>query len=418
MEVPELVKRVSEARYRACDGPRERLKVGDRIRNKTFRGLIGSVIRECDDDDDKGQVVVVVYEGEGKETVEPLVAISAIEKCVECDTWKERGGYCGLGHWEVLRGVEHVLLGQYFVGVEPLSRLDRCLGLIITSMIGDALGAPFEGWGSKKIMHQVGVPSRFVPGTHMGIREAGMRIGMYTDDSNTLLALASALVKSHGTIDAELIAREYASFYFDYQPKRGMPESAQRVLAQVRAGEDVRTTGIRSFCWGSFANGACMRISPLSLVTTVDSKGTTNGDDELLGLVAECCISSHCHPEAVDAAFIQAKSCAYLLRVGAAEFDPNAFVDAMYASAKCEAVRTRLAKLKPMLRQSTHTDAEAMEAAGIDYGFQLFAPDAIATGKAPNSKLSFKIYRFVISFLLLLFLCFEFLVFVPTNRTF
>lgn len=86
---------------------------------------------------------------------------------------------------------------------------------------------------------------------------------MYTDDTNSLLALAAALVAGHGVVDAENIAKSYSEF-FDHLPKRGYPDSAKAVLRLCGQGADVRLTGMSSFCFGSFANGAAMRISSLA----------------------------------------------------------------------------------------------------------------------------------------------------------
>lgn len=373
--VAALLEALSAARI-ASDEPHV-FVVGERVRRNAQRGRVGRVARV----DALG--VLIDYEGEGGKTLEQANQLTAFEQCDQCSLWRAVGSYCNVGHWAALSAVaERALIGPYVSRV-PLSREDRCVGVLLVSMIGDALGAPFEGFGSKKVSHQVGKPTRFCPGTHMGIRHAGLRLGMYTDDTNTLLALASALAEQGGLVDAQKIASSYATFFFDHTPQRGMPDSAQRVLAQVRAGDDIRLTGIRSFCFGSFANGAAMRISPVACV--VESGVSA---DTLYGVVAECCVSSHVHPDAVDAAVVQARAVSLLLcgTLPTTAALAERFVDELLLVSRSEHVATRLRKIAAALQlvndpneEVQLTDAEFMEASGIDYGFQLYAPDAIAT---------------------------------------
>jgi poly(ADP-ribose) glycohydrolase ARH3 len=123
---------------------------------------------------------------------------------------------------------------------------------------------------------------------------------MYTDDTQSTLALASSLA-ANGRLDARHVARSYAEF-FKHEPLRGYPSSAQAVLAAVERGDDIATTGRVAFTEGSFANGAAMRISPVGIAFR-------NAPDDVL---REACrlavISSHVHPEAVDGAFLIAKA--------------------------------------------------------------------------------------------------------------
>ncbi len=209
----------------------------------------------------------------------------------------------------------------------------------------------------------------------MGLRQAGSRFGMYTDDTNAALALADALVAENGAVDAAAVARNYARFFLEHKPERGLPDSAKKVLLLCRdARSNVRLAALSSFCFGSFANGAAMRISPLAALPMEDA--------ELPGFVAECCASSHAHPEAIDAAVVQARAVRYLLSDAAAPVDKSAFLQHLTAGATSEAVRSRLAKLPAGLLLAAEdpelTDAEFLETL-TDVGFQLYAPDAIAT---------------------------------------
>ncbi len=249
------------------------------------------------------------------------------------------------------------------------------VGMVLAALIGDALGAPFEGHGGKDIWHRCGggLPDRFVPGTHMGLRHAGNRFGMYTDDGNALLALAEALAWAEGEVDAAAVALTYARFFHEHRPERGLPDSAAKVLELCSTGANVRLTAMSSFCFGSFANGAAMRISPLAALAV--------SEEALPGVVSECCVSSHVHPEAVDAAVAQVRAVRILLAEGAA-VDKSAFLERLVAGAATRALQSRLASLAAGLRlvaeDAQVTDAEFLETI-TDVGFQLYAPDAAAT---------------------------------------
>ena len=88
-------------------------------------------------------------------------------------------------------------------------------------MIGDVLGAPVEGRSRgdlKTLKKGNALPDwkvrDFFPGIAMGTNE--IRFGMYTDDTQSTMALADALIS--GPFDAQLIARNYATF-FKHQPQ-------------------------------------------------------------------------------------------------------------------------------------------------------------------------------------------------------
>ena len=75
---------------------------------------------------------------------------------------------------------------------------ERSKGVMISGMIGDALGAPVEGWPSKMIEQIFGKVDQYFEGNHMGVNLN--RKGMYTDDTNSTLALACSLVRMEGKI--------------------------------------------------------------------------------------------------------------------------------------------------------------------------------------------------------------------------
>jgi ADP-ribosylglycohydrolase len=102
---------------------------------------------------------------------------------------------------------------------------DRCIGSLLCHMIGDQLGAAVEGFSSTRIKREHGVVRDDIAAPHMGIPELGPRIHMYTDDTNSMLALAHSLVVNEGLKPIHA-AKSYAEFW-STGIKRGYPDSAQ-----------------------------------------------------------------------------------------------------------------------------------------------------------------------------------------------
>jgi ADP-ribosylglycohydrolase len=293
----------------------------------------------------------------------------AVGKCF-CGLPQQQGRPCMVGHVEALKNLEKAVLGDYLEC--KTDRESSCVGVVLVSMIGDALGAPFEGHGSKTIRHTCNgeLPSRFYPGSQMGIREAGNRYGMYTDDSNSLLGLGEALCESSGVVDANKIALSYASF-FSHEPRRGYPDSAKRVLEMCRAGANIRLTGLSSFCFGSFANGAAMRISALSCCCRASLSL-----DEFVGLVSESCCASHVHPDAIDAAVVQAEAVRVLIENRS--IDRCQLLDHLIGVSTTAVMRDKIVHIRKRF-QDPNTENFAFLESITDVGFQLYAPDAVAT---------------------------------------
>ena len=101
----------------------------------------------------------------------------------------------------------------------------RCIGSVLCHMIGDQLGAAVEGFSAGRIKHEYGIVRDDIAAPHMGIPELGPRIHMYTDDTNSMLALAHSLVVNGGLKPIHA-ARSYAEFW-STGIKRGYPDSAQ-----------------------------------------------------------------------------------------------------------------------------------------------------------------------------------------------
>jgi len=202
---------------------------------------------------------------------------------------------------------------------------ERFVGCLLGVLVGDILGTPLEGVSKKSIQQHIdpsGTPqwSNFLPGQHMGLYHLPQRWGMYTDDTNSTIALASSILQNKGLWPLH-VAHQYGRFWRSL-PIRGYPDSAMAVMGAVLGGTDIKKTGTMCFPEGSYANGGAMRIAPVGLVFRNAS------EDQLYKAVEMSIISSHVHPEAIDAAFVQAYAISYLLKIeNPSEITPLQFLE-------------------------------------------------------------------------------------------
>ena len=214
----------------------------------------------------------------------------------------------------------------------------RAEGILLCGMVGDALGAPVEGWPAKLIEKAIGKVERYFKGQHMGLNKS--RYAMYTDDTNSTLALAVSLIRMNGEVNPKDCGKAYVEFW-RHQPKRGYPGSAQQVLLALENGADPSTTGTMVFPDGSYANGGAMKIAPIGIVFH-------NVEDSVLREKVKLAIlATHVHPEAIDGAFLIAKSISYLLHVSKAEdFNPSEYLEMLKSSCETDAMRKRISLLQ------------------------------------------------------------------------
>lgn len=259
-------------------------------------------------------------------------------------------------------------------------------------MLGDALGMAFEGqdravirkfsqerWGHELVQDFVpAVPmGTFVPAGEPGkyrpareVRDSNfvgtgptsnphllaqcVRVGMYTDDTNACLGLASSIVE-FGRADAVHAARSIAELFRDNEAYRGCPPTAKAVMRATLDGVNVDDVGVPPhfpFEGGSFANGGAMRISPLAIAYR-------NADFAVLRRGVEAAIrASHRHPEAVDFAVVQAAAVKYALQVSPEEFCSVTLLHDLAELCETEAMRGVVAAVSTALRGFAEGDEE------------------------------------------------------------
>lgn len=240
----------------------------------------------------------------------------------------------------------------------------RARGCMLGLMIGDALGAAVEGWPQQEIRelarktwgkeliqdYILAVPmGTYVPGNPANPKETpepGMyrpalevqdsnfvpagppsndnvarqcaRRGMYTDDTNSCLAVGMSILDCRRA-DASHVARTCAKlFLHDNEAYRGCPPTAKNTLKLSLAGVPASETGLPPnfpFPGGSFANGGAMRIAPVGIAYR-------NADPAILREAVSATIcASHRHEEAIDFAVVQAAAVQRALKQSVQDFN-------------------------------------------------------------------------------------------------
>ncbi|MXY54311.1 MAG: hypothetical protein F4Y86_17520 [Gammaproteobacteria bacterium] len=184
-------------------------------------------------------------------------------------------------------------------------RQDQVTGALIGCAVGDALGAPIEGWSRERIAPLDGLTAGYRPLVHGRTpNQTRYPLGQYTDDTQLTLAIARSLV-AEARVDGAAIGRKFAALW----------ESAEIVGAGPVADRAVRRL-IAGTPWQDAAladdlplNGAAMRIAPI---------GTWDCDDRA-SLAADATVASivtHKHPLAIDAAIAVATAVADAVATG------------------------------------------------------------------------------------------------------
>jgi len=158
----------------------------------------------------------------------------------------------------------------------------RYHGALLGVVVGDALGAPFEG-------HPGLVPPAFL--TRI---DAGQALLRYTDDTTMTFALAESLLFCR-RLDLDHLAATFATAC-QREPHRGYGPAVAQLLGRVATGAGWAQAAASQFGGqGSFGNGAAMRVPPIGICA--------HGSLEVAAeLGRESARVTHTHPEGVDAA--------------------------------------------------------------------------------------------------------------------
>lgn len=174
-------------------------------------------------------------------------------------------------------------------------RENECVGALLGTFVGDALGAPVEGWSAERIQQEHGRLDKMLP-------DRGGP-GFYTDDTQLTIALAEAILEAGG-IEAETIAERMLDLH---DPRRGYGAGTTRVFQQWREGVGVDKASRRIFDEGLFGNGGSMRVASVAAAYHHDLAS-------LREAARRSCKVTHAHPLGVVGAQLQARAVAEAIR--------------------------------------------------------------------------------------------------------
>jgi len=127
----------------------------------------------------------------------------------------------------------------------------KFLGALVGTGVGDALGAPFEGWPWVK------------PEVVEAVTEK-RKVLTYTDDTHMMIGVAESLVRIGG-FNGEDMAQTFVRNY-ELEPFRGYGPGPPHIFRLIRAGAPWDEVAQRLYHGGSYGNGSAMRIAPIGVL--------------------------------------------------------------------------------------------------------------------------------------------------------
>lgn len=203
--------------------------------------------------------------------------------------------------------------------ISPEALKDRFVGALLGTMVGDAIGAPVEGWDCARMAEQLD-KLRYLPKAERELATAvlGLITGgevlpggaRYTDDTQMAIGVAQALIDDGGIVPKNL-ARHFAS---NFQPWRGYGPGAYGVLDALKQGRPWDEPARQVFGGrGSYGNGAAMRVGPLGAFYWDADVETIREQARLASL------PTHTHTHGIEGAAVVALAVAGALQQAANE---------------------------------------------------------------------------------------------------
>ncbi len=237
------------------------------------------------------------------------------------------------------------------------SRVDAGAGALLGTLLGDAVGAPYEGAGPTSL-------AKAEERAAQAVAAAPLR---YTDDTELAIALGEHLrahpLVEHGALAAGILA--------NLEPWRGYGGGMLALVDEWRRGRPTDEAATAVFPDGSFGNGAAMRIAPV---------GVRWADEpwRLADVAARSASLTHAHPLGVDAAVAQATAVGIATSRGRFGADEVAYV-AQRAQQRLlgELLRTARALLADHEADADDALVTVAETLGTDVAAQHSVPTAI-----------------------------------------
>lgn len=214
---------------------------------------------------------------------------------------------------------------------------DKFAGALLGTFVGDALGAPVEGWPPDRLRETLDNLALQPPGSRREMYDALVGLlsldvggvvppgsGRYTDDTQMTIGLAESLA-AVGNFDGPDLARRFAD---NFEGHRGYGPGAYRVLLDLKKGAAWDEAGQGLFGGqGSFGNGAAMRVAPAGVMFH-------DNLPRLRRVAEQQARITHTHVLGMQGAVWQAAAVAAATRLDPEQnvFDPLAFLDEVTAT--------------------------------------------------------------------------------------
>ena len=200
----------------------------------------------------------------------------------------------------------------------------KFIGALLGTAVGDALGAPLEGWSRERVARVYGEAGRLE-----------MVEGRYTDDTEQMIGVAESLLRNTGFDGADM-ARTLVR---NMNPKRGYGPGSRAAFERLRAGEqwDEAAQGLFGGM-GSYGNGAAMRIAPIGLFYYDNPK-------ELREVAYRSSQITHAHELGKEGAALQAFAIALAVRE-----DRNEMLSQLDEFVHHELYKNKLRRMERLLR--------------------------------------------------------------------
>jgi ADP-ribosylglycohydrolase len=164
--------------------------------------------------------------------------------------------------------------------------IDSAVGVLLGTLVGDALGMPGEGMDREQLQAELG---------HLeALREGRLPAGEFTDDSEMTLAVAESLVEQDG-FDLKAVASSLAQCF---TPWRGYGPHVYGIMARIRQGFSWVIPGV-----SHFSADAAVRVAPLGVLFA--------DDPVLIEHAAQQAEITDTHPNGIAGAVLQASAVSY-----------------------------------------------------------------------------------------------------------
>jgi poly(ADP-ribose) glycohydrolase ARH3 len=183
----------------------------------------------------------------------------------------------------------------------------RTVGVVLGAVVGDAFGSVLEGASSSDAQWRV------------ERRAEVARPWRYTDDGAMNLAVAEWLAAAESD-GASLLRRLHAH----YDPARGFGRGMKIALEAFARGVPWDRCAFAAWPEGSRGNGAAVRVGPVACVHWPSAL-------EMHAAARLSAAVTHGHPEAIDAALVQAHAVSMVLADPSSVERPAAFVSQLRA---------------------------------------------------------------------------------------